>query len=412
MPPATPILPVDLTLPQGTSRTVHTLLSAAVTAAMSTAVALGSQPTRPGALDPLSVYRQRALAALRAERGLLASSLLQPSRLVLARLLGLGLGTAAERRTWAQELALLLTLDAAECGALSAPIRLQLTGDQRMVSERSRTLFELTAGSTLTLSSSGLTLGEVSASWGEPLEVLQQRFAPVGVTVRQASVPLYGQASLVLSDTNPLAGVELHPDKSGSYVDLGERAPEVWVDALQKAFAIIEEHLPEIAAEMRLLLRHVVPVGYFDEKHLSASYLEAIGVVYVSLHPHTMTLVEALVHEFQHNKLNLLLGMDRVLENADAPLFSSPVRPDPRPLRGVLLAVHAFHPIVRLYERLVAIPERPDNAWLSKRLGEVARLCHEGCEVLLPNGEPTEVGAPLLREITSLDALFNEHLTR
>ena len=41
-----------------------------------------------------------------------------------------------------------------------------------------------------------------------------------------------------------------------------------------------------------------------------------------------------------------------MLANADAPLYPSPVRPDPRPLRGVLMAVHAFLPVAGLYEAM------------------------------------------------------------
>ena len=41
-----------------------------------------------------------------------------------------------------------------------------------------------------------------------------------------------------------------------------------------------------------------VPVGWDEQRHLSASYQEAIGTVYLSLHPNPLTLAEALIHEF------------------------------------------------------------------------------------------------------------------
>src|SRR6185436_4142373 len=91
---------------------------------------------------------------------------------------------------------------------------------------------------------------------------------------------------------------------------------------------------------------------YDDHKHLSASYQEAIGTIYLTLHPNLMTMAEAVIHEFSHNKLNALFELDELLENAYWPLYTSPVRPDPRPLHGVVLAVHAFQPVARLYERM------------------------------------------------------------
>ena len=47
-----------------------------------------------------------------------------------------------------------------------------------------------------------------------------------------------------------------------------------------------------------------VPLGDL-QKHLSASYREAIGTIYVTLHPNVMTMAEALVHDFGHARVNL-----------------------------------------------------------------------------------------------------------
>jgi hypothetical protein len=211
-----------------------------------------------------------------------------------------------------------------------------------------------------------------------------------------------GEILLALEDSNPLAMVEAHPDKQGNAVDLGGRSEGEWLAALRAALALVAEHLPDIRREMSLYLHQIVPVGWFPEKHLSASYREAIGTVYLSLHPSGMTMVEALVHEFQHNKLNALLEIDDVLENAHEPLYRSPVRPDPRPLHGVLLAVHAFVPVARLYERLVAAGE----AHLEPRFREIVRINREGTEVLLASGRPTPVGRGLMDELARWNAYY------
>ena len=211
-----------------------------------------------------------------------------------------------------------------------------------------------------------------------------------------------GDILLALEDNNPLAMVEAHPDKEGNAIDLGGRSEDAWLASLRAALALVAEHLPDLRREMDLYLHQIVPVGWFPEKHLSASYREAIGTVYLSLHPSEMTMVEALVHEFQHNKLNALLEVDDVLENAHEPLYRSPVRPDPRPLHGVLLAVHAFVPVARLYERLVAA----GAADLSPRFRDVVRMNREGTEVLLAGGRPTAVGRGLLDELGRWDEYY------
>jgi HEXXH motif-containing protein len=208
---------------------------------------------------------------------------------------------------------------------------------------------------------------------------------------------------LALADNNPLAMHEAHPEKDGNAIDLGGRPASEWVASLREALDLVRLHLPDLRAEMDLYVQQIVPVGFFAEKHLSASYREAIGTLYLSLHPSPLTMVEALVHEFQHNKLNALLESDDVLENAQAPLYRSPVRPDARPLHGVLLAVHAFLPVALLYERLIAAGDARAS---EHRLREIARINREGTEVLRAHARPTPVGRALLDELFRWDGHF------
>jgi hypothetical protein len=212
-----------------------------------------------------------------------------------------------------------------------------------------------------------------------------------------------GDIVLALADNNPLAMVEAHPDKQGNAVDLGGRPPEEWVAALRASLDLVAEHLPDLRREMALYVQSIVPVGYDAERHLSASYREAIGTLYMTLHPSPMTMVEALVHEFSHNKLNALFELDDVLENAFTPLVRSPVRPDPRPLQGVLLAVHAFVPVARLYEKMLAAG---DPRASPERFAQVVRINREGTEVLRAHARPTPAGQGLLEELFRWDGHF------
>ena len=65
---------------------------------------------------------------------------------------------------------------------------------------------------------------------------------------------------------------------------------------------------------------------------------EAPNTVFLTLHPNRMTLAEAIVHEVQHGKLNTGLLLDPMLLNGRTFWTDSPVRPDLRPLVGVLLS--------------------------------------------------------------------------
>lgn len=219
-----------------------------------------------------------------------------------------------------------------------------------------------------------------------------------------------GSAShFVTIDHNPIAEFEAHPDKAGNHVDLGGRSEEEWVAVLDESFALIERFLPGELAEMRMMLREVIPVGYDEVRHLSASYREVIGTVYLTLHPNVMTMTEAVIHEFQHNKFNVSSYGATYLSNAFHPLYRSPIRPDPRPLWGILLAVHAFLPVAELYRRmrdgghpLAALPE------FERRMSEIDLKNHEGMEMLRAHADFTPAGRLMMEE---LEALERRHLT-
>ncbi|MBI3287972.1 MAG: hypothetical protein HYZ74_00455, partial [Elusimicrobia bacterium] len=166
-----------------------------------------------------------------------------------------------------------------------------------------------------------------------------------GLRSELAYVPLRGDILLALADNNPIAQTETHPDKNGNVFDLGGHSEDDWRMTLTTALDWIAEHSPDLFAEMGAMLRQLVPIGYEAQRHLSASYREAIGTIYLTLHPNVLIITEAIVHEFQHNKLNVGTYTGPMLHNAFSPLYPSPVRPDPRPLFGVLMAVHAFLPV-------------------------------------------------------------------
>jgi HEXXH motif-containing protein len=213
---------------------------------------------------------------------------------------------------------------------------------------------------------------------------------------------------LATIDHNPIAELEAHPDKAGNHVDLGGRSEEEWVGILDESFALIERHLPGEFAEMETMLRAIIPIGYDTHRHLSASYREAVGVVYLTLHPSVMIMTEAIIHEFQHNKFNVSSHDTDYLSNAFAPLYKSPIRPDPRPLWGIALAVHAFLPVAELYRRMrdaghpyAAMPD------FERRLSELDLKNHEGMEMLRAHARFTPAGRALFDE---LEVLEGRHL--
>lgn len=216
-----------------------------------------------------------------------------------------------------------------------------------------------------------------------------------------------GDLALALTDNNPLAMYEAHPDKQGNAIDLGGHPAEAWCDTLRQSLDLVAAYLPTLRAEIDLVVQQLVPVGYDEQKHLSASYQESIGTIYLTLHPSLMTMTEAVIHEFSHNKINALFELDELLENAYWPLYTSPVRPDPRPLHGIILAVHAFQPVARLYEAMISA----GHPWSAKpdflrRFEQVKRVNREGAAVVLEHARPTLIGRGLFDEMRRWDAHY------
>jgi hypothetical protein len=197
-------------------------------------------------------------------------------------------------------------------------------------------------------------------------------------------------------DCNPLALFEAHPEKSGNRLDFGGLASSSWVEALNQARALVAYAMPELAAEHAGLLKMVIPVGFHGGRSFSASYKEVIGQVYISYLEDRLSLAEALVHETQHNKLNLLSYTDRILEDGGQGLYHSPVRPDPRPLWGILLALHAYLPVAGLYKTLIDQQHSCIHDHAKQRFSEILRGNHEAAEIIKAHARPTILGKTVI----------------
>lgn len=316
----------------------------------------------------------------RSTPGVVWAALRRPSVYAHLRLAADGMGTTQLSTGLAT-----LAAELAAAGALEAPLVLHAPPPRLIVRSRRRR-FAIDPQRALRLERDGSLWQGLAALESTP-----------------SSVPIVGGIDLSLVDDNPLASVEAHPDKSGSQLDLGQAAAAAWVASLRDALDRVERHLPLLRLELDLVVSCFVPVGTDPERHVSASYREALGLVYLSLHPDPLTMTEAVVHEAQHQKLNAVLASDPLLENDPDERYPSPVRPDPRPIFGVLLAVHAFVPVAVLY---AAMRSGDDPLGVGARAAERARAIvqgnHEGLSLLERHARPTSLGRALLGELRVL----------
>jgi HEXXH motif-containing protein len=392
----------DLTIPDEGSTSAREVLSRALGALLDDFRGLDAGLAAPGPGRHAFVALRGAVArALREDPGAVFSALRRPTVGVLIRSLRVRSPGDVAATAMVDALTCTFGLELARAGALEAP--LGCIAPARVPCLSGRFVLDVPEDATeLVLANHEVTLATGS---------LERTFALGDEEGAPFSFPYHvvdGEIVLALFDNNPLALEEAHPDKEGNALSLGDRPVGEWLDSLAGALELIGHHLPEIRQELGLYVQQIVPVGYYDHRHLSASYQEAIGTVYLSLHPQRMTMAEALIHEMSHNKLNALLERERILDNAFSPLFSSPVRPDPRPLHGVLLAVHAFLPVARLYEKMIEAkhPLSRDPSF-ERRYADVIANNRDAAHTLLENGRFTEAGQPLAQEIRAWDRHFS-----
>jgi HEXXH motif-containing protein len=400
--------PRDLTIPEAGSRTAREVLGRALRRVLGELRALPRALWVPPAeRAEVALWAEVLEEVLAQDPGLVASVLRRPTVGTLVRCLRKDSGPDADRVRGAQRFAELRALVALEFGlAGRLPRPVPVSAAPRLLSQRADLDLTPPPGTTELLFDNDrivASCGDQRSPW-----VFAQEHNP-GWVSGCAFHPLGPSLALTLVDNNPLAMTEAHPDKHGNAVDLGGRPPEAWCKTLQEALDLLARYLPALREELELFVHQVVPVGYDAHRHLSASYLEALGTVYLTLHPSLMTMTEALLHEFSHNKLNALLELDPVLENAFWPLYPSPVRPDPRPLHGIVLAVHAFQPVARLYETMLA-QDAPESrrGGFRERYAQVRGANRRGVEVLRANARPTPLGRGLLEEFQRWDAHYTQ----
>jgi hypothetical protein len=122
-----------------------------------------------------------------------------------------------------------------------------------------------------------------------------------------------------------------------------------------RALALVSGYLPEVAAWLRSLARVLVFLDASENLCRSASAAELPGLVFADA-TSEIALLEVLVHESAHHLLYISEAGGPLIDPTDERRFTSPLRPDPRPLRGILLAYHALAFMCAFYRDLRESP--------------------------------------------------------
>ena len=122
-----------------------------------------------------------------------------------------------------------------------------------------------------------------------------------------------------------------------------------------EASKLIHENWPEIAFNISKVLQniHIIESPYTD-KHVSCTAAHYYGSILVSF-GNEYLLAEAIVHEYSHNLLNMIIANGDMFEGEvpNEEIFYSPWRSDPRHISGLLHAVFVFNNVGKLLDKIL-----------------------------------------------------------
>jgi HEXXH motif-containing protein len=125
-----------------------------------------------------------------------------------------------------------------------------------------------------------------------------------------------------------------------------------WRELVTEAATVLEERHPEWAYAVREILSVVVPLAARGPTSgLSATARDSIGAIALTMPSDGRQLALTLVHEVQHNYVNLLQNVGPLLQPDGADRYYSPWRDDARPLAGVLHGSAAFAGVADFWRR-------------------------------------------------------------
>lgn len=153
---------------------------------------------------------------------------------------------------------------------------------------------------------------------------------------------------LTLRFYNPDAEKHTHPEhkKNNVGITFWDKSEREWRELFAGAFDIVKRVSPEFMSEIERVIKKIIPFDVSYKVHNSGSYSDVIWQLLMSyptgMEEPELALLEAILHEYNHNKLNLILQTETLILNDRQELYYSPYRPDARHIHGIYLGLHAL----------------------------------------------------------------------
>lgn len=165
--------------------------------------------------------------------------------------------------------------------------------------------------------------------------------------------------SIVLDDLDPYRQCHGSPASTR----LGRRIRRRWRERLVNAWHLLEVHAPDRCAELAAGVTSIVPLlGGANSPQLSATHADAYGGFAATFPDTAADMAAAMIHEYQHSKLNAVQGIITLYDDGDPNTYFAPWRSDPRPLGALLQGAYAFTAVADFWHALRSHPDLEDRA--------------------------------------------------
>lgn len=180
------------------------------------------------------------------------------------------------------------------------------------------------------------------------------------------------------------------------------------LNTMMRGLCATSDCLPECLSWVTSRTKIVIPIRRLSHDHSrSSSSADLHGAVFLTIHDYVQA-VEALVHESAHQHLFMAETHGALVNPNHSGLYSSPLRKDPRPLRGVLLACHALAYMGAFYRDAISKKMAPVDV-LEQRMRGVRKNFFDAQELLFRNAEHFTSKGQAFIEYTSQVGKFIEN---
>ncbi|MEA5417689.1 HEXXH motif-containing putative peptide modification protein [Spirulina sp. CCNP1310] len=175
-----------------------------------------------------------------------------------------------------------------------------------------------------------------------------------------------------------------------------------WLLSLEEAWFWIDSCSNFLASEMLIGIQSLSPIySHATDVHKSQTFREIPGLLVLSWMSDTSVIVESLVHEYHHHKLNALLNLDPIIIGGSTEeIHYSPWRDDPRPLTGILQAIYVFQAVLEFWYNFLNkdIPVLKKKH-LKKIVYATKKQLKTAIKILKNDAEFSEIGQALIQAI-------------